>query len=112
MPVRRRGNVHNIHVRIGNQVAEIMVGGDFVRHQRLAQFQMILIHITQGHQARPVIIHMPASHPSGADNPFCQLVTGCDKTLAQHVTGNNCKGGQTAHSLQKMSSLHICILFT
>ena len=104
MPMRWSGDVHNINIRVQNQIAEIMISGYFFLHQFLSQFKVIFINVTNGNQTCTGIIDMASSHPSGTNNTFSQLITRSDIPISQYVTRHNRKERNPSKSFQKTSS--------
>ena len=104
MPMRRSGDVHDIDIRVQDQIAEIMISGYFFLHQILPQFKVIFINVTNGNQTCTGIIDMASTHSSGTNNTFSQLITRSDIPVSQHMARYNRKECNPSKGFQKTSS--------
>src|SRR3546814_5266003 len=85
MPVRRSGDMNNIHFRKRDQFSVIGKGLDaFIQHAQCL-FDVSFIHIADGHHPRTRIFKMSASHAPHTDHSFGKLVAGCKKTFPEYM---------------------------
>ena len=91
--------MYNIHIRIQDQIAKIVIGSNLFLHQILAQFQVVLIYIADCHQTGAAVVQMSATHTAGTNDTFCQLVTRGNEALTQHLTGNDGEQSDPTHCL-------------
>ena len=97
--------MYNIYVRIQDQITEIVISGDLLLHQLLAQFQMVLIHIADSDQTGTGIVHMATTHTTCTNDTLRQLITRGDKSITQHVARHDRKSRNSTQGLQEVSSV-------
>ena len=109
VPVRRRGDMHDVHIGIVNQVAVIVIGGDFLTGQLQTGIEMVPVHIADGHQPGSGIAVMSAAHTADTDDTFGELVAGCGVSRsAEHMArdhGQRCRSQQAL--FQEVSPFHL-----
>ncbi len=90
MPVRRSGNVYHVYIGIVDQVHKVFTGFHFIGSRFYGSFQMEFIYIAYGNKTCTRVFVMSPAHRSHSNDPFRELVTGCDKSVsAENPAGNN-----------------------
>jgi len=109
MPMRRSGNMNNIHIGVIDQITIIVISRNLFPGQLQASIYVRLVNITNGHQTCSSITKMVASHTSDADDTFGQLITRCSVTrTSEHVTWHDCQSQRPEQALfQKFSPFHL-----
>ena len=110
MPVGRSGDVYNVNIRVVNQLAEIVVGGDALFNEIFARFQVVTVNITDGYQTCATIIDVTSTHTTYTDDAFGQLVGWSHKALTQHRTWHDGEQCQATQAFQEISSIGFHIL--
>jgi len=120
MPMRRRGDMHHIHIRVLYQVAEVVIGLQSLVELLLAHFhgllQVILIYIANRHQSALLVAgEMIATSTDTAypDDTLGELVARCDVLRApQYLCRHDGEQPDSTHCFEKISSVgshSICV---
>ena len=113
MPMRRSGNVNYIHIRVFNQVTEIMISLQGLVELLLAQvhrlLQMVLVYITYRYQTARFItgkVIATSTDTTYPNDTLGQLVARCDVIgTSQYLSWYDGEQTNSTHCLQKVSSI-------
>ena len=112
VPVRRRGDMHDIDVRIGNQLTVVGIGRHFLAGQLPSGLQMILVDVANRDQTRTRVPVMASAHAAYADDTFGQLVARSRVAdAAQYVARDDGQRGHAGERFQELPSLHNRLTF-
>ena len=90
MPVRRRGDVHNVNIRPLKNLAVVAVPFHVLADLGQNPLQMVAIHIADGQQLRPLVFDVSLAHSAHADNRLGQRVArGCVARAAKNMPGDD-----------------------
>ena len=107
MPVRRRGDVHHVHVLAQQDLAEVGVAPDVGPRHREHLVEVLPVHVTHREQPRALVADVAAAHAADADDRLRQLVARRREAgAAEHVPRHDHEaGGCRRGALQEASSI-------
>ena len=76
MPVRRRGNVHNVDVVALENFAKILVALDALAAHFERPLEVIGVYVAHGHETRSGVGQVPLPHSADSDNGLGQFFAG------------------------------------
>ena len=112
VPVRRRSDMYDIDVRIGDQLTIVGIGCHFLAGQLPSGLQMILVDVADRDQTRTRVSVMASAHAAYADDTFGQLVARSRVAdAAQNMTRDDGQRGHAGERFQEFPSLHNRLTF-
>jgi len=102
VPVRGRGDMHDVDIGPGQHFAEIPVPFDVRVHRGKGLFQVPLIDVADSQQPRTGVAEVAAAHAAHADHRLGQFFAGRGITFsAQDAPRHDQEGGRGGRALQK-----------
>ncbi|CCZ76045.1 unknown [Alistipes finegoldii CAG:68] len=112
VPVRRRGDMHDVDIGVGNQAAEVAVGfqrlAELLLSQRNGAFEVFAVHVADCHQPAVLVageVVAALADAAHADDAFGELVARSGELrAAEHLARDDRQQRHAAQRFQKIST--------